>query len=61
MSEPQLQVPLGWRVQLVLAWYDCWVGLYWNGAKRILYIRPLPMVGVAIHFGAPASTHTEKP
>jgi len=40
-----------WRVRPVLAWYDFFVGLYWNRKKRILYVLPLPCVGVAINWG----------
>lgn len=39
------------HVRPVLAWYDIWVGLYWDRAKRRLYILPLPMVGVFVQFG----------
>lgn len=39
-----------WSVKLLLAWYDLWVGAYWDRAKRRLYILPLPCVGVVISF-----------
>jgi hypothetical protein len=32
------------------AWYDIWVGLYWDRKKRILYICPLPMLVIAVYF-----------
>jgi hypothetical protein len=48
MSEPQISV--GGRVGFVAAWYDFWVGLYWNGAKRRLYILPIPCFGIYIDF-----------
>ena len=36
------------RVRLVVAWYDLWVGAYWNRSTRTLYLFPVPCVGVAI-------------
>lgn len=30
------------------AWYDFWIGWYYNQKKRILYICPLPMVVIEI-------------
>ena len=29
-------------------WCDLWVGCYWDGNERALYICPLPMIGVKI-------------
>lgn len=31
--------------QFIFAWYDCWVGWYWDRSQRLLYILPLPMIG----------------
>ncbi len=36
------------RVRLIFAWYDFWVGLFWDREKRRLYVFPIPMVGVVI-------------
>ncbi len=30
------------RVQISFAWYDFWVGAYWDRKARALYICPLP-------------------
>lgn len=38
----------GW----VVAWYDLWVGLYWNSSKRRLYVLPVPCLGFWVEFRA---------
>lgn len=37
-------------VQPIFAWYDIWVGFFWDQAKRRLYVFPVPMFGVVIQF-----------
>ena len=36
------------RVRPIFAWYDLWVGAFWDARKRRLYILPLPCLGVVI-------------
>ena len=31
-------------MRIFFAWYDFWVGWYWDRSRRILYVCPLPMV-----------------
>lgn len=38
------------HVSPIFAWYDFWVGMYYDRNKRILYIFPIPMLGVVIDF-----------
>lgn len=38
------------RVNLIVAWYDFWIGIFWDRAKRRLYILPIPMIGIMIEF-----------
>jgi len=38
------------RLRLLFAWYDFWIGLFWDKRKRRLYIFPVPMFGVVIDF-----------
>lgn len=41
------------KVKFLFAWYDCWVGLFWDAKKRRLYIFPIPMCGVVLQFPFP--------
>ncbi len=38
------------RFKLVIAWFDLWIGGYWNAQKRFLYLFPVPCIGVRIRF-----------
>ena len=38
------------RIRFLFAWYDLWVGAYWDRKGRCLYILPLPMLGVVLEF-----------
>lgn len=38
------------RIRPLLAWYDFWVGLFWDSKKRRLYILPLPCIGIIVEF-----------
>lgn len=39
------------RVRLFVAWYDFWIGVYWDRKRRWLYLCPLPMIGLIINCG----------
>ena len=32
------------RVRFIFAWYDFWVGLYYDRYQRVLYFCPVPML-----------------
>ena len=34
----------------IIAWYDCWIGAYWDRDKRRLYVMVLPCVGFVVEF-----------
>ena len=36
------------RVKLLFAWYDIWVGFYWDRKEKVLYFFPVPMLGLMI-------------
>jgi len=40
------------KIRPIFAWYDLWVGAFWDAGKRRLYILPLPCIGVRIDFRA---------
>ena len=42
--------PQQFRVRPMFAWYDLWVGAFYDRRKRTLYLFPVPMVGLRIQF-----------
>lgn len=38
------------KVGPLFAWYDLWVGVFVDTAKRRVYIFPVPMLGVVVEF-----------
>jgi hypothetical protein len=41
------------RLAFKFVWYDLWVGAYWSGASRALYICPLPCCAFILTFPTP--------
>jgi len=37
------------KIKFLFAWYDFWVGLFYDAKKSILYIFPIPTIGVVIN------------
>lgn len=38
------------RIRPLFAWYDLWIGAFWDRKQRKLYLLPLPMIGVVLQF-----------
>ena len=38
------------KISFFLAWYDFWIGWYYDQKKQCLYISPLPMCVVVVRF-----------
>lgn len=38
------------RVSFLFAWYDLWIGFYWDRKARKLYFLPIPCFGIVIQF-----------
>lgn len=38
------------RIKFVFAWYDFWVGAFWDRKKKHLYVLPLPCVGLRLEW-----------
>jgi hypothetical protein len=36
------------RIKLIFAWYDLWIGFFWDSKKKWLYIFPIPMFGMIL-------------
>ena len=44
--------PSGFHIRPMFAWYDFWVGVFYDKPRRRLYIFPVPCFGVRIELGA---------
>lgn len=38
------------KIRLLFAWYDLWIGVFWDRKTRRLYVLPLPCVGIVVEF-----------
>lgn len=45
----------------VFAWYDLWVGAYWDRKNRKLYLLPIPCIGWVFDWSATNQTPVVPP
>lgn len=38
------------KIRPIFAWYDIWIGAYWDRIHWRLYILPIPCAGIVIDF-----------
>lgn len=38
------------KITPIFAWYDLWVGAFWDRGKRRLYVFPIPMFGFVVEW-----------
>jgi hypothetical protein len=43
-------------IRPIFAWYDLWIGAFWDSRKRKLYIFPIPCFGLVITLQAKEPT-----
>lgn len=36
------------RIRLIFAWFDFWIGMFYDKKKKWLYVLPIPMFGVVV-------------
>ena len=51
MSKWDIGIGIGW-FRIFFAWYDLWVGAYWDKDKQRLYICLVPMLVFLFDFGS---------
>jgi hypothetical protein len=38
------------KIRPLIAWYDAWIGFYWDRKRKRLYVLPFPCLGFMIEF-----------
>jgi len=40
------------KAKIILAWYDLWVGAFWDQNKKVLYVALIPTIVIVLNFRA---------
>jgi hypothetical protein len=44
------------KISFIAAWYDLWIGAYYNREHKRLYILPVPCLGICIEYAPKPAT-----
>lgn len=47
------------NIRLILKWYNCWIGLYYDTKNDCIYIFPIPFLGIKIQLLKRSSIYFE--
>ncbi len=47
-------------IKPLFAWYDAWIGAYWDRFGKRLYTLPVPFLGIVISFTPPLKGEMDK-
>lgn len=36
------------KIEFIFAWYDLWIGIFYDKKKKWIYFLPIPMCGIII-------------
>ena len=36
------------KIKPIFAWYDLWIGIFWDKKKKNIYILPIPAIGLVL-------------
>lgn len=40
-----------YSIKLIFAWYDLWIGVFIDKSKKLIYVFPIPMLGLRFKYG----------
>lgn len=48
------------KIQLIVKWYDMWIGMFWDSKNKWLYILPIPCMGIILKFSKKSIQKSKK-